>query len=320
MTMSKLSCKEAIANRLLELAQNDRDIVVVSSDSRGSASLTKFADTLPQQFVEVGIAEQNLVAIAAGLAACGKKVFAVAPASFLSARAIEQIKVDVGYNHTNVKLIGVSGGISYGPLGLTHHSPNDIAAMTSLPGIRVYLPGDPLLSARLIDRLVQDEEPAYIRVGRSGIEGCYDEAALKSKFMQDWAIIHDSPKGPGTADLLIVSTGEMSSNALAAMQQLNEKGLSTALIDMYSLLPFDRDALLEYARCAKVVLTVEEHSPYGGLNALTAQTLAACPRPLFGLSLPDAPVITGEAADVYAEYRLDTAGIIETACRIFGMD
>ena len=254
MTMSKLSCKEAIANRLLELAQNDRDIVVVSSDSRGSASLTKFADTLPQQFVEVGIAEQNLVAIAAGLAACGKKVFAVAPASFLSARAIEQIKVDVGYNHTNVKLIGVSGGISYGPLGLTHHSPNDIAAMTSLPGIRVYLPGDPLLSAKLIDRLVQDEEPAYIRVGRSGIEGCYDEAALKSKFMQDWAIIHDSPKGPGTADLLIVSTGEISGNALAAMQQLNEKGLSTALIDMYSLLPFDRDALLEYARYAKVAV------------------------------------------------------------------
>ena len=138
--------------------------------------------------------------------------------------------------------------------------------------------------------------------------------------MQDWAIIHDSPKGPGTADLLIVSTGEISGNALTAMQQLNEKGLSTALIDMYSLLPFDRDALLEYARCAKVVLTVEEHSPYGGLNALTAQTLAACPRPLFGLSLPDAPVITGEAADVYAEYRLDTAGIVETACRIFGMD
>lgn len=115
MSVNRLSCKEAIANRLLELAEKDRDIIVVSSDSRGSASLTKFAAALPRQFVEVGIAEQNLVAVAAGLAACGKKVFAVAPASFLSARAIEQIKVDVGYNHTNVKLIGVSGGISYGP-------------------------------------------------------------------------------------------------------------------------------------------------------------------------------------------------------------
>lgn len=320
MSVNKLSCKEAIANRLLELAKHDQDIVVVSSDSRGSASLTKFADALPRQFVEVGIAEQNLVAVAAGLAACGKKVFAVAPASFLSARAIEQIKVDVGYNHTNVKLIGVSGGISYGPLGLTHHSPNDVAAMTSLPGIRVYLPGDPLLSVKLVDRLIKDEEPAYIRVGRSSIEGWYDEASLRSSFMGDWGIIHDAPKGPGTTDLLIVSTGEVTGNALAAMRRLNEKGLSTALIDMYSLLPFDRDGLLEYARSAKVVLTVEEHSPYGGLNALTAQALAACPRPLFGLSLPDAPVITGEAANVYAEYRLDPEGIAETACRIFGLE
>lgn len=320
MSMNRLSCKEAIANRLLELAEEDRDIIVVSSDSRGSASLTKFADTLPRQFVEVGIAEQNLVAIAAGLAACGKKVFAVAPASFLSARAIEQIKVDVGYNHTNVKLIGVSGGISYGPLGLTHHSPNDIAAMTALPGLRVYLPGDPLLAAKLVDRLVKDKEPAYVRVGRGIIAGWYDEPSLRSSFLGDWGIIHDAPKGPGIADLLMVSTGEVTGNALAAMRQLNEKGLATALIDMYSLLPFDRDGLLEYARPAKVVLTVEEHSPYGGLNALTAQALGACPRPLFGLSLPDSPVITGETAEIYAEYRLDTAGIVETACRIFGLE
>ena len=135
--MNKISNRQAICDVLVEKAKNDNEIIVVCSDSRGSASLTPFANTYPEQFVEVGIAEQNLIGISAGLASCGKKVFCASPAAFLTTRSFEQCKVDVAYSNTNVKLIGISGGVSYGALGMTHHSTQDFAVMASLTGMRV---------------------------------------------------------------------------------------------------------------------------------------------------------------------------------------
>ena len=137
--MNKTANRQVICEVLMEQAETDKDIVVLCSDSRGSASLTNFAREYPNQFVETGIAEQNLVSIAAGLAKCGKRVFAASPASFISARSYEQIKVDVAYSDTNVTLIGISGGISYGALGMSHHSAQDIAALSAIPNMRVYL-------------------------------------------------------------------------------------------------------------------------------------------------------------------------------------
>ena len=131
--MNKIPNRQAICEVLMEQAKTDRDIVVLCSDSRGSASLAPFAAAYPEQFVETGIAEQNLVSIAAGLASCGKKAYAASPACFLSTRSYEQAKVDCAYSNTNVKLIGISGGISYGALGMSHHSAQDIAAMAAIP-------------------------------------------------------------------------------------------------------------------------------------------------------------------------------------------
>ena len=165
--MNKITNRQAICDTLLEASKTDRDIVVLCSDSRGSASMTPFAKTYPEQFVEVGIAEQNLVSISAGLAACGKKAFAVSPACFLSTRSYEQAKIDVAYSNTNVTLVGISGGISYGALGMSHHSLQDIAAMCALPDMRVYLPSDRFQTGKLIEALLQDEKPAYVRVSRS---------------------------------------------------------------------------------------------------------------------------------------------------------
>ena len=133
--MGKTANKQIICEVLMEAAKEDKDIVALCSDSRGSGSFTPFADTYPEQFVETGIAEQNLVSIAAGLAKCGKKSYAVSPACFLSTRSYEQCKVDVAYSNTNVKLIGISGGVSYGALGMSHHSAQDIAAMSAIPNI-----------------------------------------------------------------------------------------------------------------------------------------------------------------------------------------
>ena len=137
--MNKIPNRQVICDVLMEHAKEDRDIVVLCSDSRGSASLSGFAEAFPTQFFEMGIAEQSLVSTAAGLARGGKKPFAGSPACFLSTRSMEQVKVDVAYSRTNVKLIGISGGVSYGALGMTHHSAQDIAALGSIPGMRVYL-------------------------------------------------------------------------------------------------------------------------------------------------------------------------------------
>ena len=152
--MNKIPNRKAICDTLMEAAKEDKDIVVLCSDSRGSASLTPLR-MLPDQFVEMGIAEQNLVSVSAGLAKCGKKPFAASPACFLSTRSYEQIKVDAAYSNTNVKLIGISGGVSYGALGMSHHSAQDIAALSAIPNMRVYVPSDRFQTACLVKELLK---------------------------------------------------------------------------------------------------------------------------------------------------------------------
>ena len=147
--MNKISNKVIVNDVLCEAAAVEKNLIVLCSDSRGSASLEPFAKKFPAQFVEVGIAEQNLVSIAAGMAACGKRPFVFSPASFLTTRAVDQIKVDVGYSHTNVKLVGIASGVSYGDLGSTHQAVNDIATVASTPGLRVYVPCDRFQTEKL---------------------------------------------------------------------------------------------------------------------------------------------------------------------------
>lgn len=299
--------RQAICDTLLARAAQDKNIVVLCSDSRGSASLSRFADTYPEQFVEVGIAEQDLVSIAAGLAHCGKKAFAASPACFVSTRSYEQAKVDCAYSDTNVTLIGISGGISYGALGMSHHSAQDIAAMAALPNMRVYLPSDRFQTAKLIDALLQDEKPAYLRVGRNPVEDIY--TAENCPFTMDKATWLCEGE-----DVAIIACGEMVRPALDAAEALRAEGISATVLDMYCVKPLDTDAVIRAARNARAVLTVEEHAPYGGLGSMVAQVVSAnCPRKVKNLSLPDAPVITGTSKEVFAYYGLDAAGIAAAA-------
>lgn len=299
--------RQAICNTLLASAAQDKDIVVLCSDSRGSASLSRFADTFPDQFVEVGIAEQDLVSIAAGLARCGKKAFAASPACFLSTRSYEQAKVDCAYSNTNVTLIGISGGVSYGALGMSHHSAQDIAAMSALPNMRVYLPSDRFQTAKLVEALLQDEKPAYLRVGRNAVEDVYTEDACP--FAMDKATWLREGE-----DVAIIACGEMVRPALDAAEALAAEGITATVLDMYCVKPLDKEAVLRAAQKAKAVLTVEEHAPYGGLGSMVAQVVAEnCPRKVKNLTLPDAPVITGTSKEVFAYYGLDAAGIAAAA-------
>lgn len=299
--------RQAICDTLLARAAQDKDIVVLCSDSRGSASLSRFADTFPDQFVEVGIAEQDLVSIAAGLARCGKKAFAASPACFLSTRSYEQAKVDCAYSNTNVTLIGISGGVSYGALGMSHHSAQDIAAMSAIPNMRVYLPSDRFQTARLIDALLRDDKPAYLRVGRNAVEDVYTEDACP--FAMDKATWLREGE-----DVAIIACGEMVRPALDAAEALAAEGITATVLDMYCVKPLDKEAVLRAAQKAKAVLTVEEHAPYGGLGSMVAQVVAEnCPRKVKNLTLPDAPVITGTSKEVFAYYGLDAAGIAAAA-------
>ncbi len=297
--------KQVICDVLLEEAKQDKNIVALCSDSRGSASFTKFADTYPEQFVETGIAEQNLVSIAAGLARCGKKAYAVSPASFLSTRSYEQCKVDVAYSNTNVKLIGISRGVSYGALGMSHHSAQDIAAMASVPNMRVYLPSDRLQTEKLIRKLLKDEKPAYIRVGRNAVEDIYEEGNVP--FEMDKATFVTE----GT-DVAIIACGEMVKPAVDAAAFLKEKGVSVTVVDMYCVKPLDEAAIIKAASNVKIVITVEEHSPYGGLGSMVSQVISKnCPRKTVNITLPDEPVISGTSKEVFAYYGMNAAGIAE---------
>lgn len=303
--MNKITNRQAICDTLLKAAEKDKDVVVLCSDSRGSASLTPFAKEYPQQFVEVGIAEQNLVSVAAGLAACGKKAFAASPASFLSTRSYEQAKIDVAYSKTNVTLIGISGGISYGALGMSHHSCQDIAAFSALPDMRVYLPSDRFQTAKLIEALLHDTKPAYVRVSRSATEDVYDE---NMDFILDKANIISEGK-----DVMLIACGEMVPYALEASKILKEDGVDVGVVDMYCLKPLDQDTILKYASTVKCLVTIEEHSSFGGLGSLVAQVTAEKhPVKVKQIALPDKHLIPGENKEVFRYYGMDAAGIVKT--------
>ena len=310
--MNKIPNRQAICEVLMEQAATDKDIVVLCSDSRGSASLTPFANAFPEQFVEIGIAEQNLVSIAAGLAKCGKKSFAASPACFLSTRSYEQCKVDCAYSNTNVKLIGISGGVSYGALGMSHHSAQDIAAMSAIPNMRVYLPSDRHQTRKLVEALLQDSKPAYIRVGRNPVEDIYQEDNVP--FVMDRATVLREG-----SDVAIIACGEMVRPAMLAGNLLAEQGVSATVLDMYCVKPLDREAVIRAARGAKLVVTVEEHAPFGGLGSMVAQVVGAnCPTWVVNLALPDAPVITGTSQEVFDYYGLNAQGIADTVLHRLG--
>ena len=304
--MNKIPNRKAICDVLLKEAETDKDIVVLCSDSRGSASLAPFADAYPEQFVEMGIAEQDLVSVSAGLAHCGKKAFAASPACFLSTRSYEQCKVDVAYSNTNVKLIGISGGISYGALGMSHHSAQDIAAMSAIPNMRVYLPSDRFQTAKLIEALLKDEKPAYIRVGRNPVEDIYTED--NCPFEMDKATVLTE----GT-DAAIIACGEMVRPAYEAAKLLEKDGIHATVLDMYCVKPLDKEAIVKAASNAKVVVTAEEHAPFGGLGSMVSQVVGTeCPRKVLNIALPDAPVVSGTSKEVFDYYGMNAEGIAKT--------
>ncbi len=307
---NKIPCRKSFTDTLLQIAQKDKEIIAVTSDASGSATLTDFAQTLPEQFVEVGIAEQNAVGIAAGMASTGKKVFIFGPACFYVARSLEQVKVDLAYSQMPVKICGVSGGVAYSQLGATHHSLHDIAVLRTFPGMEIYLPCDVRQTRKLVERLIDHPKPAYIRVGRNAVPDVYETDDFdfelgKANLLKDGK------------DLTLIGTGETVAHCLEAALMLEKQGIHARVLDMHTLKPFDKEAVIKAARETGRILTAEEHSIYGGLGASVAEiTSQVCPVKLRILGVPDENVIHASPAEVFHHYGFDYQGIYETCLEL----
>jgi len=306
-------CRKMFTDTLLELAKIDRDIVVVTTDARGSVTLDNFACELPQQFVEIGIAEQNAVGIGAGLSSAGKKVFVCGPACFYTARSLEQVKVDVAYSANPVKILGVSGGVSYGALGATHHSLHDIAVLRTFPGMHIVLPSDIYQTKELVNVLIDYPFPVYVRVGRNAVPNIYDN--ISPDFQIGKArILKDGD------DLTLIGTGETVYHCLVAGKRLQELGINARVIDMHTLKPFDREAVVKSAMETGKIITVEEHSIYGGLGASVAETVSQkCPIPLKIIGIPDENAVNGSPLEIFHHYGLDSEGIYHLAIQFLSV-
>lgn len=302
--------RAAFTDTLLALAKEDPTVFAVTTDARGSVTLDAFAQALPAQFVECGIAEQDAVGIAAGLSRTGLRPFVCGPASFYALRSAEQIKVDLAYSQANVKVIGVSGGVSYGALGGTHHATQDIALMRAIPGLTVLLPSDAAQMKLMTEALVQLDGPAYVRMGRGPVEDVYDEDVPFTIGKANR--LHDGD------DAALIACGEMVYPAVQAARTLQAAGLHVKVYDMHTIKPLDEAAILEAARTGFVV-TVEEHSVLGGLGAAVAEVLCQQkPTPMRILGLPDENYYTGTSAQVFAHYGLTPEGIAEQVRQALG--
>ena len=293
---------------LQELAANDRDIVVVTSDSRGSGKLGPFGQKYPGQHVEVGIAEQNLVGVAAGLASAGKKVFAVSPACFLTARALEQIKNDVAYSDNPVKVVGISAGVSYGALGSTHHSLHDFAVLRAINNIIVVAPADNFETKQAIGLAVEINRPIYLRFGKKPMSDLKEENDDVFQFGKGRVIIDGD-------DVAIIATGETVYPALQAAKRLSNQNINALVVSMHTIKPLDTDLLKNVAEKCRAVVTVEEHSVCGGLGEACASYLLqnGISKPFKILGIPDEYTVTGSQQDIFNHYGINEEGIANTA-------
>ncbi len=301
-----LSNQQVFSDTLLELAEQNASIWVVTSDSRGSGRLVAFGKRLPEQIIEVGIAEQNLVGIAAGIAATGKQVFAVSPACFLTARSLEQIKNDVAYSDRPVKLVGISAGVSYGTLGTTHHSLHDLAVLQAINNIDIVVPADNVETRGAVLAAVKHPRPLYIRLGKRAVTDLPSEEPFT---------LGEARTIRRGRDVTLIAIGETVAAAYAAALLLAEEGVDAGVLSMHTLRPFDEQAVLAAARRSHTLITVEEHSVYGGLGATVASLLmqSGLCRPLRIVGIPDEYTLTGSQSEIFNHYGISAEGLARTA-------
>ena len=304
----KKATRAAYGEMLVELADKYPELVVLDADLAGATMTKGFAQACPDRFFDMGIAEANMIGVAAGLAACGKKPFANSFAMFTAGRAYEQVRNSVAYPGLNVKCVGSHGGISVGEDGATHQCIEDLALMSAIPGMLVLNPCDAHEMRQAVQALIEYKGPAYLRLGRMAVETVTDSVPGYKFELGRAAALREG------SDLTICATGLMVQRALAAAELLAGEGVSARVLDFHTIKPLDGEPLLAAARETGCIVTTEEHSIVGGLGAAVASFLAErCPVPVLRHGVRDVFGRSGKAEQVLEAYGLTPAGIVETA-------
>ncbi|MAU22401.1 MAG: transketolase [Martelella sp.] len=299
-------CRNAFTETLEHLAAQDSNIVAVCNDSVGSSKLGGFGEKFPERLINVGIAEQNMVGVGAGLANGGKIPFVCAAAPFLTGRALEQIKADVAYSETNVKLVGISSGMAYGELGPTHHSIEDFAWIRALPNVPVIAPADRIETAATIRWAAEHQGGCFLRLSRVGVPDLLPEGHQfrlgKADMLRD-----------GDA-LTIIANGVLTHRAVLAAAILEQRGIAARVLNMASVRPIDEDAIIAAARETGAILTCEEHTIFGGLGSAVAEVVVdAAPVPMKRLGVPGVFAHTGSANTLLDDFGMAPEAIAESA-------
>jgi transketolase len=304
-------CRQSFADTLIELAKSDERIVAVCNDSVGSSNLVAFQKQFPDRLINVGIAEQNMVGVSAGLAIGGFIPFVCGAAPFLTGRALEQVKVDVAYNALPVVLCGMSPGMAYGELGPTHHSIEDLSWLRAIDGLAIVVPADPAQTAAAVRWAASAATPCYIRVGRTKVPSVSDDAATAFAFGRIDVL-------RAGADLTIAATGTMVSRALAAAETLAQRGLQVRVLNVATIKPLDEAVIVAAARETAAIVTVEEAMIEGGLGAAVAEIVVRhAPVPMRMLGVKGfAP--TGTAEYLFDHFGLNPEGIVAAALELKG--
>ena len=295
-------CRDAYIGALEEMAAADVRVCAVANDSLSSAKLKNFKTRFPERFVNVGIAEQNMVGVGAGLANGGMVPYVCGASCFLTARAMEQVKVDLAYSRANVKLCAMSPGMAYGQLGPTHHSIEDLAWMRVLPNLAVVVPADPIETAAAMRYSLVHDGPMFLRIARTPVP-CVHDDDYTFKLGKAVTLREGS-------DVTLIVNGLMVARALEAADALEVRGISARVINMSSIKPLDHEAIIDAARTTRGIVTAEEALAAGGLGGAVAEVLAvAHPAPMRILGVPDAFAPTGTAEFLLEHFGLTAAGI-----------
>lgn len=307
--MSELhDCRKAFTAALLELAEADPRIVAVVNDSIGSSNLKEFEKRFPSRLINVGIAEQNMVGVAAGLANGGLIPYVCGASCFLTGRALEQVKVDLGYSRHNVKLCGMSSGVAYGELGPTHHSIEDLAWTRAIANFTVFVPADPVETAAAVRAAAAHVGPVFLRVSRMPVPILH-------------APDHQVQFGQATrlrkgSDVTLVANGTMVSRAIEAAALLQGLGIDAGVINMGTVRPLDQKAIAEAAQTGPIV-TIEEHTVVGGLGGAVAEAVVTShPVRMRLLGIPGEFAPTGSAAFLFEHFGLTPAAIRDAAVEL----
>ena len=308
----KIATRESFGNAIAEFADQYPDVVVLDADLAAATKTGIFKKAHPDRFIDCGIAECNMVGVAAGLAACGKIPFAASFAMFSAGRAFEQVRNSVGYPHLNVKIVGSHAGISVGEDGATHQCCEDIALMRTIPGMVILNPADHYEMRAAVKAAIEYNGPVYLRLGRLAVESVNNNDDYKFEIGKGITLRDGS-------DITVIATGLLVGEAVKAADALKDQGISVRVIDMHTIKPLDREIILKAAKETGKIVTAEEHNVIGGLGDAVASVLSEeCPTPLVKIGVNDEFGHSGPAVDLLKQFGLCASHIEEVVKKALG--